>query len=69
MGAWNSRRSTFTNPWLDEPVTFWSEKFKIAAPPCLFVHDRKGKSVQFTADAKEIDQAEVETLVVKLLAE
>ncbi len=62
-------KATFTNLWLDESVSFWSDKFKIAAPPCLFVHDRRGKSVQFTADAKEIDHAEVEKLVVKLLAE
>jgi hypothetical protein len=62
-------KATFTNLWLDEPVSFWSEKFKIAAPPCLYVYDRKGKWVQFNADAKEIDHAEVEKLVVKLLAE
>jgi hypothetical protein len=63
------QKATFTNLWLDESVTFWSEKFKIAAPPCLFVYDRKGKWVQFKTDANEIDHAAVEKLVVKMLAE
>jgi hypothetical protein len=63
------QKATFTNLWLDETQEFWTEKFKIIAPPCLFVYDRKGKWVQFKTDDKDIDHAEVEKLIVKLLAE
>ena len=62
-------KAAFTNLWLDESQEFWTEKFKIVAPPCLFVYDRKGKWVQFKADDEDIDHAKVEKLVVKLLAE
>jgi hypothetical protein len=64
------QNATFTNLWLDEPQEFWMEKFRFNGPPCLFVFDRRGKWVQFKVEgAKEIDHAEVEKLVVKLLAE
>jgi hypothetical protein len=62
-------KATFTNFWLDESQEFWTEKFKIITPPCLFVYDRKGKWLQFKAEDKDIDHAEIEKLVVKLLAE
>jgi|HubBroStandDraft_4_1064222.scaffolds.fasta_scaffold1619157_2 hypothetical protein len=62
-------KATFTNLWLDETQDFWTEKFKIIAPPCLFVYDRRGKWVQFKSDDKDIDHAAVEKLIVKLLAE
>jgi hypothetical protein len=63
------KKAMFTNLWLDETQEFWTKKFKIFAPPCLFVYDRKGKWVQFKADDGDIDHAKVEKLVVKLLAE
>ena len=61
--------AAFANLWLDETQEFWTEKFKIIAPPCLFVYDRRGKWVQFKSDEKDIDHAAVEKLIVKLLAE
>ncbi len=63
------QKATFTNLWLDETQEFWTEKFKIIAPPCLYVYDRRGKWVQFKSDDKDIDHAAVEKLIVKLLAE
>jgi hypothetical protein len=63
-------KAVFTNLWLDEAQEFWTEKFKFEAPPCVFVFDRRGKWTQFkTEGAKEVNYAEVEKLVVKLLAE
>jgi hypothetical protein len=64
------QNATFTNLWLDEPQEFWPEKFKISTLPCAYVFDRRGKWVQFKTDGdKEVDYAEIEKLVVKLLAE
>ena len=62
-------KAAFNNLWLDETQEFWAEKFKIIAPPCLFVYDRRGKWVQFESDDKDIDHVAVEKLIVKLLAE
>jgi hypothetical protein len=64
------QNAAFTNLWLDEPQDFWTAKFKIATLPCAYVFDRRGKWVQFkTEGAREVDYAEIEKLVVKLLAE
>jgi hypothetical protein len=64
------KKATFTNLWLDEPQDFWLKKFDISGPPCVYVFDRRGKWTAFkTEGAKDVSYAEIEKLVVKLLAE
>ena len=64
------QKATFTNLWLDEPEEVWQAKFKIHAVPCVYVFDRRGKWVQFNSEGEnEVEYADVEKLVVKLLAE
>ena len=63
-------KAAFTNLWLDESQEFWTKKFGISIFPCVYVYDRKGKWIQFKSEgATDVDYAEVEKLVVKLLAE
>jgi hypothetical protein len=64
------QKATFTNLWLDEPEDVWKAKFKINTVPCVYVFDRRGKWVQFNSEgANDVEYADVEKLVVKLLAE
>ena len=39
--------ATFTNVILDENQEFWTKKFDMATPPCVFVFNREGKWKQF----------------------
>jgi hypothetical protein len=64
------QQATFTNLWLDETPKVWREKFGITSLPCVYIYDRRGKWVQFNSEGdNNVDVAEVEKLVVKLLAE
>ncbi len=63
-------QATFTNLWLDESPEFWPAKFNISSLPCVFVFDRRGKWVAFKTEGdREVEYAEIEKTVVKLLAE
>ncbi len=63
-------KATFTNLWLDEPENVWTAKFKIHNVPCVYVFDRRGKWVQFNSEGDhEVNYADIEKLVIKLLAE
>ncbi len=65
-----NQRSRFTNLLLAEDAKLWEAKFDIAAPPAMFVFDRRGKWTRFVPTEDEpIDHAAVEKLVVELLAE
>ncbi len=65
-----AQKATFTNLWLDEPEKVWMTKFKINTVPCVYVFDRRGKWVQFNSEGKnDVVYADIEKLVVKLLAE
>jgi thiol-disulfide isomerase/thioredoxin len=57
--------AAFTNLWLDEPAQVWVERLRTDSIPCAFVFDRRGRWVQF----KDGDPAQIEQLIVKLLAE
>jgi hypothetical protein len=64
------KKAAFTNLWLDEPLEVWTKKFGTETLPCVYVYDRRGKWTQFKTEGdKDVDYAEVEKLVVKLLAE
>jgi hypothetical protein len=64
------QKAAFTNLWLDESIEFWTKKFGIQVLPCVYVYDRRGKWTQFKTEGdKDVDYAEVEKLIVKLLAE
>ena len=39
--------ATFTNVILDESQEFWTKKFAMVGPPCVFVFNREGKWKQF----------------------
>src|SRR5690349_14913682 len=78
LGFLQKNRATFTNLMLNEPKVnvgkedekeFWQAKFDVIGLPAMFVFDRQGKWHSFKADDKEIDHAEVEKLVKRLLAE
>jgi thiol-disulfide isomerase/thioredoxin len=60
-----SHRATFTNLILDEKPELWQAKLKTNGPPCVYVFNRKGELARRFAD--EVDYAEVERLVTKLL--
>jgi thiol-disulfide isomerase/thioredoxin len=61
----------FTNVVLDMTDTELQEKLRITSLPCMYVFDRQGKWRQFIGTALvqdgKIRQAEIETLIVKLL--
>ncbi len=57
--------AAFTNLWLDEPPQVWVERLRTDSIPCVFVFDRRGRWVQF----RDGDHAQIEQLIVKLLAE
>src|ERR1700719_2311206 len=40
-----SRGANFPNYLLNEDITVWQDKLKIAGPPCVFVFDQKGRQV------------------------
>jgi hypothetical protein len=65
-----AKKAAFTNLWLDESQEFWTDKFKIEGPPCVYVFDRRGKWTQFKTEGdKEVSYADIEKLIVKLLEE
>jgi thiol-disulfide isomerase/thioredoxin len=55
--------AAFSNVILDEKLTFWQEKLRFDAVPCVYVFDRQGKWRQY----KEPNYAEIEKVVVELL--
>jgi thiol-disulfide isomerase/thioredoxin len=55
--------AAFSNLMLDEKPTFWQEKLRFDAVPCVYVFDRQGKWRQY----KEPNYAEIEKVVVELL--
>lgn len=62
------QKADFPNFWLDEEVEVWMEKFKITAPPTLFVFNRAGRWVRkFYASDQEYTDEDVEKLVQELL--
>jgi thiol-disulfide isomerase/thioredoxin len=62
-----SKNATFTNLILDEPAEVWQTRLHSDALPIVFVFNREGKWTQFRADG--VNYAEIEKLVVKLLAQ
>ena len=62
------REATFTNFILDEKPDVWQKKFQVDGPPLVIVFNRKGELVKKFVD-KEVEYAEIEKLVVKLLRE
>jgi hypothetical protein len=65
-----AKKAEITNFWLDEPRAVWAKKFGIEFLPCVFVYDRRGKWIAFkTEGANDVDYAEGEKTIVKLLAE
>jgi hypothetical protein len=40
-----SRGASFPNYLLNEDITVWQDKLKIAGPPCVFVFDQQGRQV------------------------
>ena len=40
-----SRGAAFPNYLLNEDITVWQDKLKIAGPPCVFVFDQQGRQV------------------------
>ena len=55
--------AAFSNLILDEKLTFWQEKLRFDAVPCVYVFDRQGKWRQY----KEPNYTEIEKVVVELL--
>jgi hypothetical protein len=67
-----SQQATFVNYLLDEKSDVWQEKFKINAPPAIFVFDQQGQqAAKFYSEdpAKAYTHADVEALVRQLLAQ
>ena len=65
-----SRDATFSNYLLNEEITVWQDKLKIAGPPCVFVFDQQGRQVaKFDNNESEGSvYAKVEARLQKLLA-
>jgi hypothetical protein len=65
-----SRDAAFANYLLNEEITVWQDKLKIAGPPCVFVFDREGRQVaKFdNNEAEGSVYAKVEARVRELLA-
>jgi hypothetical protein len=63
-----SKGATFTNLLLNDKVD-WDESFHFLAPPCYFVFNRQGKWVQFKAEDREINYADMEKRVRDFLKE
>lgn len=60
------KKASFNNFILDEKVEVWQEKLEIDGPPCVFVFDAEGKLAK-KFKPEDVDYAEVEKLVAKLL--
>jgi hypothetical protein len=66
------QKGTFANYLLNEKPDLWQERWKVAAPPAVFVFDRQGRrAAKLSADdpEKAHPPAEVEKLVRRLLKE
>ena len=64
----NAQNATFTNLILDEKPEVWQAKFQIDGPPYVVVFNKKGELVKKFVD-KDVNYAEIEKLVTKLLNE
>jgi hypothetical protein len=64
------KKATFANYWLDEPDEFWQARWKIKAPPAMFVFDRQGRRVG-KFDSEDLDKPlkveDIEKVVKQLL--
>jgi hypothetical protein len=66
------QKAAFANYWIDEEAALWQGKWKIKAPPAVFVFDRKGRRAgKFDTDDpdKGFKYEDVEKLVQGLLKE
>jgi thiol-disulfide isomerase/thioredoxin len=64
------KKATFPNYLLAEDAEVWQDKWKLKAPPAIFVFDRLGRrAAKFSMDdpSKQFTYEEVEKLVQKLL--
>ncbi|MSU79173.1 MAG: hypothetical protein EXS16_13920 [Gemmataceae bacterium] len=59
----------FTRLLLDEPDAVWSKKLDFNNMPCYYVFDRHGKWVRFGGDDGDIDFAEFDRVVLRMLSE
>lgn len=62
------KKASFTNFILDEKPDVWQAKFQIEGPPLVVVFNKKGELVKKFVD-KEVEYAEIEKLVAKLIRE
>jgi len=62
------KKATLVNYLLDEKQKVWQEHFGVPGPPAVFVYGRDGKLAKRFDSDEDYNYAEVEKLVVKLLA-